>query len=296
MRRRGLGRGLDALLPAISPVPKAEELYRELPAEALEPNPQQPRSAISPADLERLAASIQARGVLEPIVVRECEGRFQIVAGERRWRAARQAGLATVPVVIRSVADRDLGLVALVENLQREDLNPIEEARAFRRLSDSGELTHREIAEEVGRSRSAVSNTLRLLDLAPEVQGLVEGGRLRAGAGRALLPLAAPDQRALAREVVRRNLPVREVERRVKALRASPSGSREMPPGPSDRTPADSLTQDAQKRMQEAVGLPVTVRRRGSGGSVHLRFYTEEDLIGVVRLLTNRPSEPKEDG
>ena len=282
MKRRGLGRGLDVLLPPQT----SGEGYRQLPVDRLEPNPEQPRTRISPADLEGLAASIGTRGLIEPIVARERAGRFQIVAGERRWRAARQAGLDRVPVVVREVADEDLGLLALVENLQREDLNPIEESLAFRRLADEAGLTHEEIASEVGRSRAAVSNALRLLELAPEVRELVAAGSLRAAAGRALLALDVSGQRRLAEETVRRDLPVREVERRVKALRRFGAGS-----GRSAGQHLDPNSRDAQERMQRAVGLPVKIDRRGKGGSLRIRFFSEDDLQRVFVLLTATQEE-----
>ncbi len=278
MKRRRLGRGLDALLPAAAPAAG----YRELPVDQLEPNPQQPRSEISPENLAGLAASIETHGLIEPIVIRERAERFQIIAGERRWRAARQAGLERVPVVVREVADDDLGLLALIENLQRENLNPIEESLAFRRLADETGLTHEEIAAEVGRSRTAVTNALRLLDLDPEVRGFVESGRLRAAAGRALLGLARDDQRRLAREIMRQDLSVREVERRVRALQDGGAAR-----GSSPKT-LDPNSRDAEERMQQGVGLPVKIHRRGKGGSVHIRFFSEDDLQRVFVLFTAR--------
>ena len=283
MSRARLGRGLDVLLPA---APSGEGgRFREVPLDDLDPNPGQPRGSIAPEDIRSLAASIGARGVLEPIVVRERRGRFQIVAGERRWRAAREAGLSHVPVVIREVADRDLTLLALVENLQRQDLNPIEEALAFRRLSEEAGLTHERIAAEVGRSRSAVTNGLRLLDLAPEVRRLVETGQLRSAAARALLRLDPPAQRHLAEEVVRRRLAVREVERRVRAL--SGRGGAKVRRGRE----LDPNTRDAQERMERSVGLPVAVTRAQRGGTVRIRFFNEDDLHRVFLLLTNRLAE-----
>ena len=249
----------------------------------LAPNPAQPRSEIAAEDLEGLAASIAARGVIEPIVVRPQAGRFQIIAGERRWRAAQLAGLERVPVVVRAASDEDVGLLALVENLQREDLNPIEEALAFRRLADSGGMTHGAIASEVGRSRTAVTNTLRLLELAPQVRRLVETGKLRAAAGRALVPLDAATQALLAEEIIRGDLSVREVELRVKRVRE------EAGPGTSRRPGASALdpnTRDAQERMQRAVGFPVQIRRRGKGGAVQIQFFSEDDLHRIFVALT----------
>ena len=280
MKRRGLGRGLDALLPSAV----STDGSRSAPVGELVPNPAQPRSQIAAEDLEGLAASIAARGVIEPIVVRPQAGRFQIIAGERRWRAAQLAGLERVPVVVRDASDEDVGLLALVENLQREDLNPIEEALAFRRLADAGGMTHGAIASEVGRSRTAVTNTLRLLELTPHVRRLVETGKLRAAAARALVPLDAATQAALAEEIVRDDLSVREVERRVKRAREAGKSGPAGAPRPSG---LDPNTRDAQERMQRSVGFPVQIRRRGKGGAVQIQFFSEDDLHRIFVLLTS---------
>ena len=280
MKRRGLGRGLDALLPSAVPT----DGPRSAPVGELAPNPAQPRSQIAAEDLEGLTASIAARGVIEPIVVRPHAGRFQIIAGERRWRAAQLAGLERVPVVVREASDEDVGLLALVENLQREDLNPIEEALAFRRLADVGGMTHGAIASEVGRSRTAVTNTLRLLELTPQVRRLVETGKLRAAAGRALVPLDAATQAQLAEEIVRGDLSVREVERRVRRARG---GHGPEQPRTSRPSGLDPNTRDAQERMQRAVGFPVQIRRRGEGGAVQIQFFSEDDLHRIFVVLTS---------
>jgi len=280
VKRRGLGRGLDALLPSAG----STDGSRSVPVGELVPNPAQPRSQIADEDLEGLTASIAARGVIEPIVVRPQAGRFQIIAGERRWRAARLAGLERVPVVVRDASDEDVGLLALVENLQREDLNPIEEALAFRRLADAGGMTHGAIASEVGRSRTAVTNTLRLLELTPQVRRLVETGKLRAAAGRALVPLDAAIQAQLAEEIVRGDLSVREVERRVKRAREGTGLAPANGPRPSG---LDPNTRDAQERMQRAVGFPVRIRRRGKGGAGQIQFFSEADLHRIFVLLTS---------
>ena len=280
MKRRGLGRGLDALLPSAG----LPDGARSLAVGLLVPNPAQPRSQIAAVDLEGLRASIAARGIIEPIVVRPQAGRFQIIAGERRWRAAQLAGLERVPVVIREASDDDVGLLALVENLQREDLNPIEEALAFRRLADVGGMTHNAIASEVGRSRTAVTNTLRLLELTPQVRRLVETGKLRAAAARALVPLKAATQAQLAQEIVRGDLSVREVERRVRRAREA-QGTKQAKQRSSPV--ADPNTRDAQARMQRAVGFPVQIRRRGKGGAVQIQFFSEDDLHRIFVLLTS---------
>ena len=279
MKRRGLGRGLDALLPS-SP---ASGAFRSLPVGELAPNPEQPRAPVATEDLAGLAASIGKRGVLEPIVVRSRSGKFEIIAGERRWRAARLAGLEQVPVVVRDATDDDVGLLALVENLQREDLTPVEEALAFRRLADAAGMTHDAIAAEVGRSRTAVTNALRLLELTPQVRRLVEAGKLRAAAARALVRLDTTSQRQLAEEIVRNELSVREVERRVRRTREGDSAS-----GRSAAPRLDANTRDAQERMQKAVGFPVQIQRRGKGGAVRIQFFSEDDLHRIFVLLTDQ--------
>lgn len=277
MKRRGLGRGLDALLPASA----SGQGYREVPIDRLAPNPEQPRSEPEKADLAGLAASIASQGIIEPVVVRTRGEGYEIVAGERRWRAARQAGLATIPVVVREIPEENRALLALVENLQRQDLNPIEEAAAFRRLATDGGMTHDRISREVGRSRAAVTNALRLLELAPEVRRRIEAGQLRAAAGRAMIPLPPAAQQELAEAVIRDDLSVREVERRVKAAqRTAGKGRSAGRPGP------DANTRAAQERMQQAAGLPVEIRRRGKGGEVRVRFFSEDDLHRVFLMLT----------
>ncbi|HEX9189400.1 MAG TPA: ParB/RepB/Spo0J family partition protein, partial [Vicinamibacteria bacterium] len=207
-KRRALGKGLSALIPepAVPPGPAAPA---ELPLDALDPNPFQPRSAMDAGKLAELAASIRESGIVQPILVRPRGGRYQIVAGERRFRAARAAGLASVPVAVREVADEHLLEIALVENIQREDLNPIEEAQAYHRLQEEFRLTQEEIASRVGRDRSTVANTLRLLRLPRELRDMVATKRLDAGHARALLALdRTEDQVALGREAARKGLSV----------------------------------------------------------------------------------------
>ncbi len=271
--KRGLGRGLEALLP---PAESRSEAFREIAPDRLAPNPAQPRASLDADELASLADSIAARGLLEPIVVRPKGPNYEIVAGERRWRAARKAGLERVPVVIREVSDEDLGLLALVENLQRENLNPLDEANAFRSLAAAGR-THEQIASEVGRSRAAVTNALRLLELARPVADLVAKGTLAAGAARALLPLSPDAQIRLAGEVVRRGLSVRQAERLV----AEALGRKKDRPARK----LDPNSRDAEHRMERAMGLPVKLSRGRKGGTVTVRFYSEDDLERVFQRL-----------
>jgi ParB family chromosome partitioning protein len=249
--------------------------------ERLEPNPWQPRSALDPARLSELSESIRQSGVVQPILVRPRGDRFQIIAGERRWRAAREAGLTTVPVAVRDVPDEALLELALVENIQRQELTPLEEAQAFQRLQAEFSLTQEEVARRVGRDRTTVANTLRLLRLPRELRDLVAEGRLDAGHARALLALSDPEQQIeLGREVARRGLSVREVERRVALARAARTGS--------GRPRKDANTRAAEERLRAALGTPVEVRRRGRGGSVRITFKSEAELQRLFDMLLRK--------
>jgi ParB family chromosome partitioning protein len=286
MKRKALGKGLSALLPDPEPAaaPPAGDLAAEAPVASLEPNPFQPRSAMDPARLSELAASIRESGLVQPILVRRHGERFQIIAGERRWRAAQQAGLATVPIVVRDVADDRLLELALVENIQRQELSPLEEAQAFHRLQEELRLTQEEVARKVGRDRTTVTNTLRLLRLPREVRDLLNTGGLDAGHGRALLALdKAEEQIALAREAARKGLSVREVERRVALLRA---------PQAKAAPTRDANTRAAEERLRAVLGTRVQIARRGRGGQLRIAFGTEAELNRIYELLV-RPGRPR---
>jgi len=274
-KKRGLGRGLDALLGNVSPnqAEVGEEL-RELALDALAPGRHQPRRNFEPQALAALADSIRAQGVVQPIVVRAAGGgHYEIIAGERRWRAARMAGLKTIPAVVRQLADRGAMAVALVENIQRADLNPLEEAEALRRLIDECGLTHEQTAEAVGRSRAAVSNLLRLLELDPAVQALVREGRLSLGHAKVLLAAEAARQEGLARLVVERELSVRQTE----ALLA------ERP----ERKPAGRRSRSALEiELGERLGLPVQLKQGRSGaGRISIGFGGQDELERLLKLL-----------
>jgi ParB family chromosome partitioning protein len=247
----------------------------------LEANPWQPRSVMDPGRLAELAESIRHSGVVQPILVRPRGDRFQIVAGERRWRAAREAGLATVPVVVREVPDGELLELALVENIQRQELTPLEEAQAFQRLQTEFRLTQDEIARRVGRDRSTVANTLRLLRLPRELRDLVAAGRLDAGHARALLALSRADEQVeLGREAARKGLSVREVERRVALARA--------PRGKAGGSRKDANTRAAEERLRAALGTRVELLRKGRGGALRIAFKNEADLQRLFDLLVRR--------
>jgi ParB family chromosome partitioning protein len=233
---------------------------------------------MDPARLAELRASIEESGIVQPILVRRRGERYQIIAGERRFRAALSAGLATVPVTVRDVADEQLLELALVENIQREELNPVEEAQAFHRLQEEFHLTQEDIARRVGRDRTTVANTLRLLRLPRELREMVGAERLDAGHARALLALdRAEDQVALGREAARKGLSVREVERRVALLRA-PRGGR----GGSRK---DANTRAAEERLRSALGARVEIARRGRSGQIRVLFKGEAELNRLFELL-----------
>lgn len=269
----GLGRGLEALIPA------GEETtgILEVPVEDIRPNPHQPRMAIRDDELVELALSIQNHGVLQPlIVVREGDG-YQLVAGERRWRAAKLAGLTTVPVVVKDLAPQQMLELALVENLQRKDLNPLEEAAAYRQLIEEFGLTHEEVARRVGKSRVAVTNTLRLLKATDAVKEALLNGRIGEGHARALLALEDPEaQVAALRMVMRQGLTVRQTEELVgRILQARPQR-------PTVRSAAPEV-QALEDRFRQALGTRVHVRPGKKGGRIIIYYYSEEELEGLYQ-------------
>ncbi len=284
--RRGLGRGLSALLgDPVSPAEVTGEGIRTVPTDRVAPNPAQPRRTIDEAALAVLADSIARHGLMQPIVVRPAPGdRFEIIAGERRWRAAGRAGLESVPVVVRSADDRERLELALVENLVREDLSPIEVARAVAALVEDFGQTHQQVADHLGRSRPAVSNVLRLLELPDEVQALVDAGRLSEGHGRAILMAdGARARRLVAEQAVAGGLSVRETERRARAAAAeAPPRVPVVPPGELADAALDAFT--------AAFEAPVRLRARAGGGMVvELRFDDEAALrAALARLGTAR--------
>ncbi len=275
MKRKALGKGLSALLPEPEG-PVAGELA-EIPIATLEPNPFQPRTTFEPIKQAELAASIRESGIVQPILVRKAGERYQIIAGERRWRAAQQLGLTHVPVTLREVPDEQLLELALVENIQREDLAPLEEAHAYQRLHEEFQLTQEQLAQKVGKDRSTVANTMRLLRLPREVRDLLTSGRLDAGHGRALLALEhAEAQIELAREAARKGFSVREVERRVALDRA---------PRPERPSRRDPNTRAAEERLRAALGTRVEISRRGKGGMLKIAFTNEAELNRLYEVL-----------
>ncbi len=276
-----LGRGLSALLGDATPVASAGAGPRVLPVAALEPGPFQPRGAMDEGALAELAASIREHGLLQPILARPkrgAAGQFQIVGGERRWRAAQLAGLHEVPVLVKVVSDREAMAAALVENLQRQDLNAVEEAEGYARLSQQFGMTQEALARAVGKSRPHVANTLRLLNLPDRVRDMLREGALSAGHARALL--GAPDPSVLATHVVDRGLNVRQTE----ALAAS----RARPSEPKPTKPFDPDLRKFEREVTERLGLKVAIKPGRRGGQVTIAYRDLDQLDGLMRLLAPR--------
>jgi ParB family transcriptional regulator, chromosome partitioning protein len=287
-RRPALGKGLSALIPDVSDALSMPRASLDVDIDRLEPNDLQPRAQPVAEGLEDLARSIRANGVIQPIVVRALDaGRYQIIAGERRWRAALHAGLAKVPVVVKEIAPTDKKRrleMALVENVQRENLNPIEEALAYQRLVTEFGLRHEEIAAEVGKDRSSIANTLRLLRLPDEVRAEVASGRLSMGHARAIVSLAGEaDQRRVARDVVARTLSVRETEAIVKKIATPPTAPERI----RSAKLKDVHTRAAEEQLRLALGTNVEIKRRGKGGAVEIAFANEDELQRLYEYLTD---------
>jgi len=282
-KKRGLGRNLGGLISsnAINAVVGASSQdgeLRNLPVDVIQRGRYQPRKDMHPESLEDLASSIRAQGVVQPIVVRKLStpGRYEIIAGERRWRASQLAGLHEIPAVVRDVPDEAALVMALIENIQREDLNPIEEANALRRLAEEFELTHQQVADAVGRSRVAVSNLLRLLTLNDDVRALVEHGKLEMGHARALLGLEGEVQSEAARSVAAKGLSARETEQLVRRLQAQPA--KKAPPARLDPD-----VRRLQDDLAERLGAKVQLRHGGKGkGSLVIHYNSLEELDGIL--------------
>jgi ParB family chromosome partitioning protein len=284
-KRPALGRGLSALIPSAAPPLSLRDQAPARPAELdidlLVPNPKQPRVQMDEAALEELTQSIRSHGIIQPILVRRVGDRTEIVAGERRWRAAQRAGLLKVPVVYRDVPDERLLEVALIENIQREDMNPVEEAQAYRRLADELQMSQEAIATAVGKDRATVANYMRLLKLPAEVRNDLASGALSMGHARALVTM--PDegaQRRVAREVVSRGLSVREAEAMARR-ELNPT----IPPPPKR---VDPNTRAAENQLKVALGTRVRIVRKGAAGRIEIDFNNEEELQRLFEALTER--------
>ena len=280
-RKRGLGRGLEALIPVGEESLGGQGAARRLPIADLRPNPRQPRRDLARSELEALAESIREHGVLQPLVVTPApDGNgYLLIAGERRLEAARLIGLETVPVVVRVADERQSLVLALVENLQRDDLDPLESAEGYRQLVEDFGLSHEEVAQRVGKSRSTVSNTLRLLRLPASVRQALGAGRLSEGHARALLALpTAQSQSAAAQTVLKRGLSVRQTEDLVQRL----TGQRRRPTTSRRRSPEETAVEE---QLRQALGTKVTLRHGRKGGSVVIHFYSEEELEALLERL-----------
>jgi len=280
-KRPALGRGLSALIPDAPAAPAAGERALDVDIDLLRPNRFQPRTAMDDTRIDELARSIKANGVIQPIVVRKADKGFEIIAGERRWRASQRAGLLKVPVVVREISDDRLLPVALIENIQREDLNPIEEAQAYRQLADDYHLTQEQIADSVGKDRSSIANYLRLLRLPSEVRNNLSAGTLSMGHARALLALTdEAAQLRVARDVLARNLSVRETESIVKKP-IDPATPREEPE-------KDVHTRAAEDKLRFALGTRVRIVRKGKRGRIEIDFQSEDELHRLYEHLTEK--------
>ncbi len=285
---KGLGRGLDALLGGDEPMPAKQtgapsDAQRELAVDQLQPGKYQPRTRMDQNALKELAESIKTQGVIQPILVRpiadaQLGSKFEIIAGERRWRAARMAGLQAVPVVVRDIPDSQALAVALIENIQREDLNPLEQAIGIQRLTNEFGLTHQSAAEVLGRSRTAVTNLLRLLDLAPPVRDLLADGKLDMGHARALLVLPALRQVELANEIAAERMTVREVEKRVSELIARPK--------PRIPRAVDRDVARLQEELAQKLGTQVQIKQKGKGrGALIVEYGSLDQLDAFIEKL-----------
>lgn len=285
-KKRGLGRGLDVLLgqreSAGETLDRDGEM-RHLPIELIHPGRYQPRKEMHREALEELASSIKTQGVMQPIIVRAVDGdSYEIIAGERRWRASQLAGLEQIPVIIRDVSDETSIAMSLIENIQREDLNPMEEARALKRLLDEFKLTHQQVAYAVGKSRTTVTNFLRLTSLNTKVSQMLERGDLEMGHARALLPLVDDQQKKAAAEVTRKHLNVRQAEALVKRM---------LRPAATKEPQQDRETRILEERISEKIGQPVAIRHSVKGkGKLIISYNSLDELDGILEHLTAKES------
>ncbi len=280
MEKKALGKGLDALLPTSKPAPMPElPEVQHLRIDAIVPNRFQPRQVFSPQELAELSASLKQSGLLQPILVRrKGDGIYELISGERRWRAAKEAGLETVQAVIRNCGDEESIVFSLVENLQREDLNPMEVARAYNRMMKEFNLTQDTIALKVGCERSSIANAVRLLHLPVEVQQLVETEQLSAGHAKVILGLAAPaDQLRVAQQVVAQGLSVRDTE---KVVDSALLGKKRRP-----KESIHTVYSDVESRLQKRLGTKVTIHPGRRGGKVVIHYYSPAELEGILESL-----------
>jgi len=276
MAKQRLGKGLNALIPELPQI--GEQGIKEIPITDIMPNKQQPRQRFDAEKLQQLADSISKHGIVQPVALRKIENGYELAAGERRWRAARMAGLKTVPAVIMKLDERQMTEIALVENLQREDLNPMEEASAYKILMEEYGLTQEQVAAAVAKSRPAVTNTLRLLGLAADIQQMVRDGRLTAGHARTLVSLDEGSQKTVAEKVLKENLSVRETEKLINKM----AGGRKKNPKSKEKKP---WILETETLMEELLGTKVQIVQNKKKGKIEIEFYGSEDLDRILQLL-----------
>jgi len=273
--RRGLGKGLEALIPTAPGAPGV----RDVDVDSIVPNPRQPRQALDPQALQELATSIKEQGLVQPVVVTQVEGRYQLLVGERRWRAAKLAGLEMVPVVIREATPQQMVELALVENLQREDLNPLETATAYQQLVDEFGMTQQQVADRVGKNRVTVTNTLRLLNLPAKVKEALLADDISEGHARALLRLRGAKQQVQALEaIIKGALSVRQTEQLVRRMIEEPKTR----PKPAEKSPELKALED---KFRQALGTKLSLTRGNRGGKLVIYFYSDEELQGIYDLI-----------
>lgn len=283
MARKALGRGLSALLG--EETKENGENFLEIDLDLIEPNSEQPRSRFTEGKLEELAQSIRINGIVQPIVVRKKGSRYQIVAGERRWRASQKAGLQKIPAIVKDVADEKLLELALIENIQRQELNAIEEARAYKNLAESVGLTQEMIAERVGKNRTVITTFLRLLKLPKDIQSMVEEEKLTAGHGRALLMITDADlQKRLAAQIIEFSLSVRETEKAIKRIGRINEGKKEKVLVKS-RTDANVKSAETKMRRQLGTQVEIFPDGKGTGGRIQIEYYSDSDLDRIYNLI-----------
>ena len=297
MAARGLGKGLDALIPANvstnttkkTPATKTKEETAEkanvMKLSEIEPNREQPRQVFDEESLNKLADSIKQVGLLQPLLVTKKKDYYMIVAGERRWRAAKIAGLKEVPVIVKDLTEKEIAVIALVENLQREDLNPIEEAKAYRQLLDQYEMTQDDVAKNVSKSRSAITNSLRLLKLTPAVQKMVSDEKLSYGHARALIPVEdGKEQERLAQKIIDENLNVREVEKLIRDLAKTTDTVKTRKKSDPQMT---AVYASIEEQLKNGLGTKVTLKPKDNGsGKLEIEFYSHEDLERIIERLS----------
>lgn len=282
MERKALGRGIGALIPASTAEHKGEILF--IAPDKIKPNTLQPREQFDDKSIAELAQSIKEKGIIQPLVVRRQGDQYELIAGERRLRACTQLGLAEVPIIVRNVDDRDALELALIENIQREDLNPIEEAHAFQYLLDKFKLTHEEMSDVLGKSRPLITNTLRLLKLPPDIQDEIKKSRITFGHGKALLELEDPNQqRKYMQEVITKGLSVRALESLIKVTRPKMPHKLKM-----RAESADPLLAVLEERLRHALATKVTIHVVKKRGHITVDFYSREDLERIVNAVANK--------